>query len=262
MKINTKFSSPNYSPRSEKIRFIIIHYTEMIFDQALAKLCDPLAKVSSHYLIKSNGEIFQLVDNNLIAWHAGESYWFELSKLNNYSIGIELENLGYNPYPLEQMISCVNLCKELSLIHNIPSTNIIGHSDIAPHRKIDPGPFFDWSFLAAHKLGKWHNIDNITLNQPAIFNFGDSKPGILQLQSSLKKIGYKIDMNGIYDQQTNYVVRAFQAHFNPEKIKRLGRNFYFDDTSKYSWDIVSDQILQACLNNFVLNDEDSRTKAE
>lgn len=255
MKINTKFNSPNYSPRSEKIHFVIIHYTEMIFEEALAKLCDPLAKVSSHYLIKSNGEIFQLVDNKNIAWHTGESYWFELSKLNNYSIGIELDNLGYNPYPLEQMISCVNLCKELTLIHNIPRSNIIGHSDIAPHRKIDPGPFFDWSYLAAHNLGKWHNIDNTTLNQPIIFKFGDSNTGILHLQSNLKKIGYKIEINGIFDEQTNYAVRAFQAHFYPEKIKKLGRDFYFDNNSRYSWDIASDQILQACLSGFVLKDK-------
>ena len=243
MKINTKFSSPNYSIRKEKIYFIIIHYTEMILEEALAKLCDPFANVSSHYLIKADGEILQLVNDKNVAWHAGESYWYDFDKLNNYSIGIELDNMGYNPYPLEQMTSCVNLCKELTLIHNIPQENIIGHSDIAPHRKIDPGPFFDWSYLAAHNLGKWHNINNTQLNQPIIFKFNDNNPEILYLQNKLRKIGYKIEETGVFDEQTNYVIRAFQARFYPEKIKELGRDFYFDKSSRYSWDITSEQIL-------------------
>jgi N-acetylmuramoyl-L-alanine amidase len=156
-----------------------IYYTEMILEEALAKFCNLLANVNSHYVIKADVEILQLVNDKNVAWHAGESYWYDFDKLNNYSIGIELDNMVYNPYSLEQMTSCEDLCKELTLIHNIPQKNVIGpsvgHSDIAPHRKIDPGPFFNWSYLAVHNLGKWHNINNTQLNQPIIFNYNEGK---------------------------------------------------------------------------------------
>lgn len=150
-----KNPSPNFSPRNNKINFIIIHYTAMSFEGALKALCNKETKVSSHYLIKASGEIFQLVDDSLAAHHAGISFWKGVSSLNHSSIGIELDNMGNTKFALPQMDKCIELCKKLVTSYNIPKQNIIGHSDIAPNRKIDPGIYFDWKYLAKDNLGIW-----------------------------------------------------------------------------------------------------------
>ena len=157
MNIITNIASPHYSIRTNPIKFIIIHYTELTFDDALDRLCNPLSKVSSHYLIKSDGKIFELVDTSNVSWHCGVSYWNGLDTINDHSIGIELDNLGCEAYSIEQMNSCIDLCKILMSRYNIPNANILGHSDIAIDRKIDPGIFFDWGLLASHNLGLWYD---------------------------------------------------------------------------------------------------------
>jgi len=243
MNIITSISSPNYSTRNSSVNFIIIHYTELNFETALHTLCDPLSKVSSHYLIKADGTIFELVDAMYVAWHSGQSHWKGLDKINDYSIGIELDNLGYESFSTIQMNSCINLCKMLLSIHNISNTNILSHSDIAVDRKIDPGIFFDWSLLASHNLGMWHNINITSPCASTIFKFGDCGKEVLSLQKNLKKIGYKIELTSIFDQQTNYVIRSFQSHFYPKSIERFGIDFYQDNNSKYRWDKTSNEIL-------------------
>jgi N-acetylmuramoyl-L-alanine amidase len=227
---------------------IVIHYTEMNFEDAIARLCDPLAKVSTHYLIKSDGQIFKLVDTDHVAWHAGESSWKDLEKINDHSIGIELDNSGYSNFPISQMNSCVDLCQQLSNIHQISRFNIIGHSDIAPSRKIDPGIFFDWLYLAKHKLGIWHNIDTLAPRSKVMFHYGDQQPEILITQNNLKKLGYKIELTGIFDDQTNFVIRAFQSHFYQPLIRKLGVNFYRNHNSKYFWDNISEEILKELIS--------------
>jgi len=135
MYINTKFSSVNYPLRTCKIEYIILHYTEIPLEDALAKLTDPESEVSAHYLIKEDGEVLQLVDDYKIAWHAGKSSWKNFTHLNSYSLGIEIDNPGTSEFSAIQMQSCIELCSYLVNKHNINSSNVIGHSDVAPDRK-------------------------------------------------------------------------------------------------------------------------------
>lgn len=249
MNINRKFSSANYSERLEQINLVILHFTEINFTQALERLCNPDAKVSAHYLIKADGEIFNLVDEAHTAWHAGDSYWQGVEKLNEHSIGIEIDNDGRSNFPLKQMDSCVALCKVLKSKYGISSKNFIGHSDVAPARKIDPGILFDWSYLATFGLGHSHNAQ-ISLNQKhskILLDFGSTEPSVFELQTNLSKLGYKINITSVFDNQTNYVVRAFQAHFYPALLLELGMDSYWNKYSKYFWDEASELILQSLL---------------
>lgn len=247
MRINTKIKSPNYAIRKYSLQFVIIHYTEMRFEDALTKLCDDRSNVSSHYLICENGDIFNLVDDRCAAWHAGVSHWNGINAINDYSIGIELDNLGVSEFPKQQIKSCIELCKQLVKMHNIPRANILGHSDIAPNRKIDPGIYFSWENLAVHNLGMWHNIDATEINFKMLHKFDDTGPQILKLQQNLRNLGFQIELTSIFDIQTNFVIRSFQSHFYSELIKTFGIDFYRNIFSKYSWDSVSESILQNLL---------------
>jgi N-acetylmuramoyl-L-alanine amidase len=247
MHIITKVTSQNYSPRTSPIKFIIIHYTALEFEEAIKCLCDPISQVSSHYIIKSDGQIFELVDPANVAWHAGISYWQGLRRINDYSIGIELDNLGCNSYSAKQMDSCINLCKMLVAKYNIPSNNILGHSDIAVERKIDPGIFFDWRLLAKHNIGIAHTAELHDGYNHVMFKFGDYGSGVLKLQQKLLNVGYRIELSSIFDLQTNFVIRSFQSHFNPKAIENLGLDFYQDPNSQYQWDEASNIILSSIL---------------
>jgi N-acetylmuramoyl-L-alanine amidase len=246
MQINNNFRSPNYSPRVKKIEYIILHYTEMPFEAALSKLIDATSAVSCHYLIRKDGEIFNLVEDDKIAWHAGESSWQNSVKLNQNSIGIELDNLGNSKFSQEQMKSCIDLCQYLVSLYHLNPEDIIGHSDIAPNRKIDPGIFFDWQLLAKHNLGKWHDIAySEDLKSQPLLGFEESGHKVLELQQRLHKLGYKIEQSGQFDTQTSKVIRAFQAHFCPEIIHhKHGIEFYKNLDSIYSWDGFSEAVLQ------------------
>ncbi len=239
--------SPNFTEVTtlREVKFVILHYTEMEFLDALEKLCDENASVSSHYLIHKNGTIYNLVDDNNIAWHAGKSFWQGIEKLNDHSIGIEIDNLGNEPFTDEQMEACIKLCKYLQEKYDIESRNIIGHSDIAVNRKWDPGIFFDWELLLKNIIGIpfGTQLDNKTNN--ILFSKGVRGPNIAQLQQKLKNIGYKIDITGIFDDQTNYVVRAFQAHFCQKSIwDRGGIEYFKNPDSVFHWDELSELIIQ------------------
>lgn len=247
LKCNRKFSSPNYSLRTKKIEYIITHFTDMTFQEGLERLCDPNFQVSSHFLIREDGEIFQLVDPYYKAWHAGVSSWHGIENLNESSIGIEMDNLGIGEFTEQQMSSLLKLCEELIAQCDISRCNILGHSDVAPTRKIDPGIFFDWRYLAEHNLGKWHNVE-IPETSKVIFSFGDGNDSILIMQEALRKLGYKIEITGIFDWQTNCVVRAFQAKYNPSIIHKRGISYYRDQQSVYDWDECSQQILESLLS--------------
>lgn len=234
MNINSNFSSPNFAIRDKAIKYIILHYTEMDFFEALTKLCEAQAKVSAHYLIKADGEIYRLVDEDKIAWHAGLSCWHGEDKLNNTSIGIEIDNVGTNPFPEMQIASCIELCKFLMKKYDIPRENIIGHSDIAPERKIDPGIYFDWSKLAEHNIGIWPSMHNLKPNDNIDIGLAQSK---------LARIGYNIKVTHILDSQTNYVLRAFQSHFCPQIIQAKGVDFYRDETSRYELDPLTYSLI-------------------
>ena len=149
--------SPNWNERQLPISMVVVHYTGMqSADEALERLCDPMAGVSAHYLIEENGTVHRLVREDRRAWHAGKSFWRGITDVNSASIGIELVNpgheFGYRPFPEAQMEALLPLLADMVQRHDVPRANVVGHSDIAPVRKEDPGELFDWDLLAAHRL--------------------------------------------------------------------------------------------------------------
>jgi len=207
--------SPNYTDRMPgPIDMLVLHYTGMASgEDALARLCDPAAQVSAHYLIDEDGQIYQLVAEEKRAWHAGVSCWAGERDINSRSIGIELVNpgheLGYRNFPELQMRRLAELCHEILLRHPIPPHRVLGHSDVAPGRKRDPGELFDWEWLAGQGIGVW----------PApVDSDAASQPDILSLQTDLAGFGYDVPQTGIYGVQTRAVVTAFQRHFRPNTV--------------------------------------------
>lgn len=199
-------NSPNYDqrPNNTIIDTIIIHHTKMPdYISALKRLCDPEAKVSAHYLINKQGEIFLLVADDLRAFHAGVSYWRGREKVNDFSIGIELDNNGEEEFSSELMNSLIELCHKLINSYPIDKFNVIGHSDVAPGRKDDPGALFDWVLLAQNNIGVMPEKSG-----------AKEIPDIKIIQTSLAKYGYKIEITGQKDQQTLNVMKAFNEHFN------------------------------------------------
>ncbi|MFL2794049.1 MAG: N-acetylmuramoyl-L-alanine amidase [Paracoccaceae bacterium] len=155
-----KKPSPNFDSRSEgtDIEFIILHYTAMSTENSLERLCDPVHEVSCHYLIDSSGICYQLVDDSKRAWHAGKSYWRGYVDLNSRSLGIELVNSGNENYPEAQMKSLIRLLKYLIESFKLNPKNVLGHSDIAPSRKLDPGKWFNWKKLSANGVGLFPEV--------------------------------------------------------------------------------------------------------
>ena len=152
--------SPNFGSRSEgtDIEFIILHYTAMSTENSLERLCDPVYEVSCHYLIDPSGNCYQLVDDSKRAWHAGKSYWRGYVDLNSRSFGIELVNSGNENYPEAQMKSLIRLLKYLIGSFKLNPKNVLGHSDIAPSRKLDPGKWFNWKKLSANGVGLFPEV--------------------------------------------------------------------------------------------------------
>ena len=212
--INHQHSSNSYNdrPPDAEIEFLILHYTEQDFITSLRLLQD---KVSAHYLISESGEIFQLVDECKRAWHAGISYWNGKSNLNDISIGIEIVNLNgnNNPYPFKQIDAIMFLCNQIIVRHNIPPQYILGHSDIAPLRKTDPGSLFPWNRLYQNGIGSMADVNDIVELEKTI-----NLPTALELQQYLARYGYGIDLTGIFDEQTMAVFNAFRRHFCPNLI--------------------------------------------
>ena len=167
------YSSPNFDNKNRTknlIKFIVIHYTGMQSErESINKLCNPKTKVSSHFLINRVGKIYRLVQENKTAWHAGKSSWKGYKNLNKNSIGIELVNLGhqfgYQNFTKKQLKSLITICLFLIKKYKIKSKNIIGHSDIAPLRKEDPGEKFPWQNLSKKKIGIWHNCKSSFLKK-------------------------------------------------------------------------------------------------
>jgi N-acetylmuramoyl-L-alanine amidase len=149
--------SPNWNERKLPVSMVVLHYTGMeSAGAALERMCDPAAEVSAHYMIDEDGTVTQMVDEAKRAWHAGRSYWRGITDVNSASVGIELVNpgheFGYRPFPDAQMDALVPLLAQIVQRHNVPRANVVGHSDIAPARKTDPGELFDWERLAEYKL--------------------------------------------------------------------------------------------------------------
>ena len=237
-KIQT-FQSESFSTR---IRFVVIHYTSIDWENSLKVLTNERYEVSSHYLIPEGGDdtysdqikIFQLVDEENRAWHAGISKWEERTNINDQSIGIELVNQAecsvrqgsqydytnnyiclFSEFDSDQIDQLILLLKDILSRHDeIKPTYIVGHSDISPDRKFDPGPKFPWKKLYENGIGAWY--DDQTFEK---YNnqFKRKIPDINQIQCALKRYGYGIEITNKMDEQTFFVIRAFQYHFTPNK---------------------------------------------
>ncbi len=201
--------SPNFDARTpgEAVDILLLHYTGMeSAEVALARLCDPAAKVSAHYCIDEDGTLWRLVDEGKRAWHAGVGLWAGASDINARSIGIELINpgheFGYRAFPEAQIAALIGLCRDILTRHVIPAARVLGHSDVAPLRKEDPGELFPWARLAAAGIGIWPDE---AAPLPV--------PGKREAKRQLGRLGY-----GYLEDDFAAVVRAFQRHFRPKAV--------------------------------------------
>ncbi len=198
--------SPNFNDRDGvAIDMLVIHYTGMRSgEEALERLCDHKAEVSAHYMITREGEVLMLVDEAKRAWHAGVASWRGQSNINSRSIGIELVNpgheFGYQDFPHAQMEPLIDLCQGILARHDIPPRNVVGHSDVAPVRKQDPGERFDWRRMAEAGIGLWPHLDG---SSAAVSEKAAS--------GALHQIGYDIS-------DLNAAIAAFQRHYRPRLI--------------------------------------------
>ena len=218
--------SPNFSPKKrtkKQIKFIIIHYTGMRREsEAIERLTNIQSEVSSHYLVKKNGNIVTLVPDLYIAWHAGLSSWKNFKFLNNISLGIEISNPGhqynYKKFSNKQIQSLIFLIKHLVKKYKLNHKNILGHSDISVNRKKDPGEKFPWERLAKNKISFWHNLNKKKLKEYRKKKI-DEKLKKLCLQN-LFKIGYEKNpkSNTTNKKHKTFVIKAFQRRFRQELI--------------------------------------------
>lgn len=216
---------------------LIMHTTCMEDTQsALDRLCDPASKVSAHYVIDEEGQVYHLVDERERAWHAGVAFWDGVTDVNGCSIGIEIAHPGPDEngegpeFPSHQWQALINLSQDIIGRHPIPAHRVLAHSDVAPSRKTDPGPLFDWQGLAKKGVGLWSDYgekDLASLSSTDLFelaplqitgNEPEKSQKVEQLQHALRAYGYQITPDGVYGPATQTVMRAFQVHFRSERI--------------------------------------------
>jgi len=215
--------SPNFDARNGvPIDILLMHYTGMqSAEAAMGRLTDPEAKVSAHYTVDEDGTIYAHVEESERAWHAGQSSWAGETDINARSIGIEIVNpgheFGYRDFPGEQIAAVITLARDIFTRHPlIVPRRVLGHSDVAPARKQDPGERFPWAHLAAQGVGLWP-VDARRPHRP-ILKEGAQGAAVATLQKKLAAFGYGVPQSGIYDSATALVVTAFQRHFRPEAV--------------------------------------------
>jgi N-acetylmuramoyl-L-alanine amidase len=213
--------SPNHGERKggRIPNALILHYTGLAAGEAAMRLlCDPVAEVSSHYLVLEDGGLLQLVPESRRAWHAGLGSWGGESDMNDVSIGIEIAHPGHKggspPYPSAQMATVIALC--ILARHAITPQRVLAHSDIAPYRKIDPGEFFPWAQLA--KSGVGHYVAPCPIEEGPRLERGSHGVDVEDLQSMLTSYGYDLGVTGQFEGDTETIVRAFQRHFRPALV--------------------------------------------
>ncbi|MET1026477.1 MAG: N-acetylmuramoyl-L-alanine amidase [Dongiaceae bacterium] len=206
--------SPNFDARpvNGPIDILLLHYTGMqSAEEAVARLRDPAARVSSHYVVDEDGSVLRLVAEDQRAWHAGISYWNGIREINARSIGIEIVNpgheWGYRPFPAAQMQSVIGLSQQIIAQHGIPAARVLGHSDVAPLRKQDPGELFDWRALAAQGVGLWPEPQPVSWDEATFL-------------TALNRYGYDIDGAASTAPETAHhaAILAFERHFRPQRL--------------------------------------------
>ena len=200
---------------------ILLHYTGMqTAEEALERLRDPVARVSSHYFVHENGNIVQMVPEAKRAWHAGVSSWGGQTDINSRSIGIEIVNpghdFGYPDFPIRQIAAVIALCRGIIARRNIAPDRVLAHSDVAPARKQDPGEKFPWRLLAESGVGLW--VEPVPITDWLSLVPGDTGETVTELQKALTEYGYGLTISGDYDEATKTVITAFQRHFRPAQI--------------------------------------------
>ena len=222
---NVEKMTINYSPNFDlkkrhknKIKYLIYHYTGMKNDKlAIKKLTSFNSNVSCHYYITSTGRIIQMVPDLYVSWHAGKSNWQKYKSLNYNSIGIEISNPGHNyiyrKYNYKQIKSLIKISKYIIKKYKINKKNILGHSDIAPLRKKDPGEKFPWELLHINKIGVWHNIDQ---NKKKSLRKKLSEYNLRKFIYFLKKIGYRINFSNA--NELKKLIKVFQMRFRPNLV--------------------------------------------
>ena len=212
-------NSPNYFKKARlprNIKFVIIHYTGMQSEiESIKRLKNPKYKVSCHYLINRKGQTIQMVKERFEAWHAGKSRWKKFTNLNKNSIGIELVNkghqFGYQNFSNKQIKSLIQLCKILKKKYEIKKENFLGHSDVAPLRKIDPGEKFPWKKLSNYNIGKWYRNNHRNLK------FSEKKFKLLFFKN-LQKLGYRYFNIKKITFRDKKIVKSFQRHYTPKNV--------------------------------------------
>lgn len=217
--IDERYQSVNHDSR---VQYVVLHYTSSGFQRSLASLTH--GSVSSHYLIDQNPPtIFRLVDENRRAWHAGESSWQGRTWLNASSLGIELVHPGYtdtpngrrwHPWDAAQIDALIPLLQDILARHNLPPDRVIGHSDIAPQRKVDPGPLFPWARLAQAGVAVWPSETEVARRTDQLAGW---TPPVAWFQQYLRQFGYEIPAHGQADRATRNVIAAFQMRFRPDR---------------------------------------------
>lgn len=220
--------SPNFDTRGgADIDILLMHYTGMeTGEEAIERLCSQAAAVSSHYVVEEDGRIFQLVEEAERAWHAGASWWAGDDNINARSIGIEIVNpgheFGYREFPKEQIDAVIELSRDILSRHPIPAARVIGHSDVAPARKQDPGELFPWQRLALKGVGRFIDPGSVEPVAGQDIGPGDTGWQVQEFQNNLGAFGYRVEATGAFDEATVITTLAFQRHFRPEAMNGLG----------------------------------------
>ena len=229
-RIDTSYTAVNQDSR---VQYLVIHFTNETWDSSLSTLTAGKAPVSSHYLVRDDPPVaYRLVDEGRRAWHAGVSSWQGQTQLNAASIGIEIVNLGetgsppgtargnlaFVEYPAAQVDAVVALVKDIVKRHDIRPDRIVGHSDIAPQRKVDPGPKFPWKRLADEGLIPWPDAAAVAQRRPS---FEQSLPNVEWFQEKLARVGYAVPRNGELDEATTNVISVFQMKYRPARYDGL-----------------------------------------
>ncbi|MES2029845.1 MAG: N-acetylmuramoyl-L-alanine amidase [Pseudomonadota bacterium] len=218
--------SPNFGERNKGLvpDMIVLHYTGMPdAEGAITRLCSAGTDVSAHYIVLEDGRIVQTVPEAKRAWHAGVGFWAGEEDINSCSIGIEIINRGhdwgYPDFPSRQIAAVTALCRGIMLRHDLQPHRVLGHSDVSPSRKKDPGEKFPWHSLANSGVGHW--VMPAPIVRGETMKLGTEGEDVLALQHALARYGYGIETDGQYNAPTMEVVTAFQRHFRPERVDGL-----------------------------------------